>query len=68
MPSSRAVASALRFDKETKHETRVEQGDTPELQDEFDLQVRIDRSIVVNTRAQEKGDDPKDDDHFWDQV
>lgn len=68
MPSSRAVASALRFDKGTKHETRVEQGDTPELQDEFDLQVRIDRSIVVNTRAQEKGDDPKDDDHFWDQV
>ncbi|KAN0142161.1 hypothetical protein V8E53_000623 [Lactarius tabidus] len=67
IPSSRAVTSALRFDKGTRHQTKVEQVDTPELQDEFDLQVRIDRSIVVDTRAQEKGDDPKEDDH-WDQV
>lgn len=68
MPGSRAVTSPLRFEKGTKHETKVEQGDTPELQDEFDLQVRIDRSIVVDTRAQAKGNDPKEDDHFWDRV
>ncbi len=75
LPSSRAVMSALRFDKGTKHQTRVEQGDTSGSQDEFgntksdlDLQVRIDRSIVVDTGAQEMGKGPKDQDPVWDRV
>jgi len=68
LPSSRAVASALRFDKGTKTQTRIEQGDTPGPQDDFDLQVRIDRSIVVDTRAQGKGMGSKEHDPFWDQV
>ena len=68
IPSSRAVTSAMRFDKGTKHQTRVEQSATPVSQDDFDLQVRIDRSIVVDTRAQDKGDGHKEQDPFWDQV
>jgi hypothetical protein len=68
IPSSRAVTSALRFDKGTKTHTKVEQGDTPGPQDDFDLQVRIDRSIVVDTRAQGKGMGSKELDPFWDQV
>jgi len=68
LPSSRAISSALRFDKGTKHETRAEQCDTPRPQDDFDLQVRIDKSIVVDTRVQEKGDGHKEQDPFWDQV
>jgi len=72
LPSSRAVTSALRF---APPQTRVEQGDTPGSQDtfgnkesEFDLQVRIDRSIVVDTRAQERGKDLKHHDSFVDEV
>jgi len=71
LPSSRAVMSALRFDKGPKHQSRIEQ--RPGSQDEFgntesdfDLQVRIDKSIVVDARAQDKG--AKDQDIFWDQV
>ncbi len=73
LPNSRGVTSGLRFDKGTKHQTRVEQGDTPGSQDklsntesDFDLPVRVDRSIVVGARAQNKG--PKDQDPFWDRV
>jgi hypothetical protein len=55
------VTSALRFDKGTRHQSGVEQleGDTPGSQDEteneFDVQVRIDRSIVVDTQSKGKG-------------
>ncbi|KAI9459898.1 hypothetical protein BJY52DRAFT_299845 [Lactarius psammicola] len=75
LPSSRAVMSALRFNKGTKHQSKVEQGDSlrPGSQDEFgntesdfDLQVHIDKSIVVDARAQDKG--TKDEDLFWDRV
>ena len=68
IPTSRAVTPALRFDKGTKIQTRAEQGDLPAPQDDFDLQVRIDKSIVVDTRAQGKGIGSKEQDPFWDQV
>lgn len=70
-PSSRAVMSALRLDKGTRQRSRIEQPDM-RSQDEFgntdndfDLQVRIDTSIVVDAKAQEKGMGLKDDDPFW---
>ncbi|KAH9056808.1 hypothetical protein EDB87DRAFT_1634441 [Lactarius vividus] len=71
VPSSRAVMSTLRFDKGSKHPTRAEPGDSPEdecgnTESDFDLQVRIDRSIVVDARA--KDECPKDQDLFWDRV
>ena len=77
IPSSRAVTSALRIDKGSKHQTRIEQleSDIPGSQEElgnkendFDLQVRIDRSILVDTRAQENGKNFKGHDTCWDQV
>lgn len=34
-------------------------------ENEFDLQVRIDTSIVVDSKAQEGGMGPKDEDPFW---
>lgn len=74
-PSSRAVISALRFDKGTRHSRRLEQPDMRSqdefgnTENDFDLQVRIDRSIMVDSRAQEKGMCPtKDQDPFWDQI
>ncbi|KAH9177309.1 hypothetical protein EDB89DRAFT_1534968 [Lactarius sanguifluus] len=71
VPSSRAVMSALRFDKGSTHPTRVEPGDSPEdecgnTESDFNLQVRVDRSIVVNARAEDEC--PKDKDLFWDRV
>ncbi|KAH9023017.1 hypothetical protein EDB84DRAFT_481283 [Lactarius hengduanensis] len=71
IPNSRAVMSALRFDKGSTHPTRVEPGDSPEdecgnTESDFNLQVRVDRSIVVNARAQDEC--PKDQDLFWDRV
>ncbi|KAI9435537.1 hypothetical protein H4582DRAFT_2169925 [Lactarius indigo] len=71
LPSSRAVTSALRFDKGSKHPTNVEQGDSPEdecgnTESDFDLQVRIDKSVVVDARAQDECS--KDKDLFWDRV
>jgi hypothetical protein len=63
--------SALRLDKGTRQRSRIEQPDM-RSQDEFgntdndfDLQVRIDTSIVVDAKAQEKGMGLKDDDPFW---
>ncbi|KAH9028947.1 hypothetical protein EDB84DRAFT_257431 [Lactarius hengduanensis] len=69
VPSSRAVMSALRFDKGSTHPTRVEPGDSPEddnTESDFNLQVRVDRSVVVNARAED--DCSKDQDLFWDRV
>jgi hypothetical protein len=66
LPSSRAVTSVLCFDKGEKHQTRIEQVGNKE--NEFNLQVRIDRSIVADTRAQAKGKDLEDQGPFWDQV
>lgn len=61
LPSSREVTSASRFEKGMKHPKRAEQGHTPGSQDQFsntksdlELQVRIDKSIVVDARAQDK--------------
>ncbi|KAH9056805.1 hypothetical protein EDB87DRAFT_1160480 [Lactarius vividus] len=71
LPNSRATMSSLPFDKGIKHQTRAEQSNTPGSQDQFDntrsdfdLQVRIDRSIVVNARDE----CPKDQDPVWDRV
>ncbi|KAH9027469.1 hypothetical protein EDB83DRAFT_2424197 [Lactarius deliciosus] len=71
IPSSRAILSALRFDKGSPHPTRVEPGDSPEdecgnTESDFNLQVRVDRSIVVNARAEDECS--KDQDLFWDRV
>ena len=78
LPSSRAVTSALRFDKGAKqHQTRTEQGDTPasgsqdELSDKGDvlnLQVRIDRSIMVNTVVREEAAGLNGQGPYWDKV
>ncbi|KAH9003852.1 hypothetical protein EDB86DRAFT_2285225 [Lactarius hatsudake] len=71
IPSSRAIMSALRFDKGSPHPTTVEPGDSPDdecgnTESDFNLQVRVDRSIVVNARAEDEC--PKDKDLFWDRV
>ncbi|KAH9003862.1 hypothetical protein EDB86DRAFT_2286248 [Lactarius hatsudake] len=71
VPSSRAVMSALRFDKRSTYQSRSEPGDSPEdkcgnTESDFNLQVRVDRSIVVNARAEDEC--PKDQDLFWDRV
>ncbi|KAH9027466.1 hypothetical protein EDB83DRAFT_1911569 [Lactarius deliciosus] len=73
LPNSRATTSSLPFDKGKKHQTKVEQGDMPGSQDQlnntksdFNLQVRIDRSIVINARAQDEF--PKDQDPVLDRV
>ncbi|KAH9011605.1 hypothetical protein EDB84DRAFT_1569651 [Lactarius hengduanensis] len=57
--SSRAVTSASRFEKGMKHQNRAEQGHTPGSQHQFsntksdlELQVRIDKSIVVDARQE----------------
>lgn len=72
LPSSREVVSALRFNRGTKFQTSAEQRSTPGSQDElgnsesdFDLQVRIDRSIVVDTIPDEG---PKDQNIVWERV
>jgi hypothetical protein len=63
--------SALRLDKGTRHHSRIEQADMRSkdefgnTENDFDLQVRIDTSIMVDTKTQEKGMGPKDDDPFW---
>lgn len=74
-PSSRAVMSALRLDKGQKHSRRVEQADmrsqdeSGNTENDFNLQVRIDRSVMVDTRAQQKVVCPtKDQDPFWDGI
>ncbi|KAF8259688.1 hypothetical protein EI94DRAFT_999273 [Lactarius quietus] len=72
-PSSRAVMSALRFDKGPRDQSRIEpdlrsQDEFDNTENDFDLQVRIDRSIVVDGRAQEKAVGPKEQDPFWDQI
>ncbi|KAI9435540.1 hypothetical protein H4582DRAFT_657115 [Lactarius indigo] len=73
LPNFRATTSTLRFVKGTNLQTRAEQDDTPRSQDEFDntkndfdLQVRIDKSIVVDARARDEV--PKDQDPVWEQV
>ena len=72
LPSARAVTSALHFSKGT---TGVEQGVTPGSQDEFgntendfDVQVRINRLIVVDTEEKSKDHNDSDRDPFWDWV
>ncbi|KAH9003856.1 hypothetical protein EDB86DRAFT_2285918 [Lactarius hatsudake] len=72
LPNSHATTSSSPFDKGTKHQTRVER-DMPGSQvqfdntkSDFDLQVRIDRSIVVNARAQDEF--PKDQGPVLDRV
>ncbi|KAH9006034.1 hypothetical protein EDB83DRAFT_2424138 [Lactarius deliciosus] len=54
-PTNRAITSTVRFDGEAKHKTNIKRNDTPGSPDEcgntetdFDLEVRVERSIVVD--------------------
>lgn len=66
--------SALRLDKGPRHHSRLEQPDMRSqdeygnTENDFDLQIRIDRSIVVDPKAHNKSMSPKDEDPFWDQL
>lgn len=69
--------SALRLDKGSRHHSKIEQPDMKSqdeygnLENDFDLQVRVDTSIVVDTKAQKAQDKsmgPKDEDPFWGQL
>lgn len=69
LPIPRANPSALRFDVEKKDKTNVERddSDTPGSPDEcgdtesnFELQVRIERSIVLDGGVQYKGSEEQD--------
>ena len=75
-PSPRAVISALRFGTGQRYPARVEQAEM-RTQDEFGntengfgLQVCINKSIIVNDKAQEEESDvgPKEQDPFWSQI
>ncbi|KAH9056804.1 hypothetical protein EDB87DRAFT_1634385 [Lactarius vividus] len=55
LPTNRAITSAVRFDGEAKHKTTIKRNDTPGLPNEcgntetdFDLEVRVERSIVAD--------------------
>ncbi|KAI0270745.1 hypothetical protein BC834DRAFT_531233 [Gloeopeniophorella convolvens] len=58
LQTSRAVASALRFEGETKYEARLDREHMPAVREEgdsthdndFDVQVRVERSVVVDVR------------------
>lgn len=67
LPRSRAIVSALRFDTGTRHQAGIEREDMLESQDklsntdnDLDVQVHMDRSIVVDIRTEEKSKGHKD--------
>jgi len=73
-PSSRAVISALRFGNGRRYPARIEQAEM-RTQDEFGntendfgLQVCIDKSVMVDHEAQGKDMSTKDQDPFWDRI
>ncbi|KAH9177314.1 hypothetical protein EDB89DRAFT_1935952 [Lactarius sanguifluus] len=52
LPTESAIASAVRFDGGAKHNTAMKRNDTPDecgnTETDFDLEVRVERSIVVD--------------------
>jgi hypothetical protein len=68
-PTSRATPSALRFDGEKKDKTNVGRDDTPntgspeewgDTESDFELQVRVERSVVLDGGLQDKDSEGRD--------